>query len=140
MEALLTWGLYAVAIGQILIAGINLRLEQVMGWAEELNRTDLLMRQVFRIHGWFISLTLLIFGVITAANADTMVAGTETTAVWLAGGIAGFWAIRFVLQFTYYAPEHWKGKRLETFLHIVLALTYLAFTATYATALVLALT
>ncbi len=92
---------------------------------------DLLVRQVFQIHGWYISLTMAIFAALTWRFAGEMAAGTNPALQWLGGSIALFWGLRVVLQFTHYSASHWKGRRGRTLIHCLLLATYTGFTATY---------
>ena len=57
--------LYAVAAAQLAVAVVNLFLVRLLGWRSELERMPLLVREVFVVHAWFISVTLAIFGAVT---------------------------------------------------------------------------
>ena len=122
------------AAAQIVVAGLNLFPVRALGWRADLDRMSLLPRQVFMVHLWFISLTVLIFGLLTWRFADEFAVGTNPVTVWLAGAIAVFWGFRTVLQVTYYSHKHWLGKRPQTLAHIVFLLAYAAMTLTYGTA------
>ncbi len=123
--------LYACATAQIAVALLNFFLVPLLGWKADLLRLSLLPRQVFMVHLWFISITLLIFGALTWRFAETMVTGTNPVAVWLAAAIALFWFIRTVIQVVYYSPRHWWGHPGRTAIHIVLILSYGGLAATY---------
>jgi hypothetical protein len=92
---------------------------------------SLLVREVFRVHAWFISVTLAIFGVLTWRFAGDMATGTQAIGQWLCIGIAAFWAIRTVLQVTYYSSSHWRGQLGRTIAHIALLLCYGGMSLTY---------
>ena len=121
------------AAAQIAVAVLNLFLVRLLGWRADLDRISLLPRQVFQVHLWFISMTLLIFGVLTWRFVDDFADGTNAVAVWLAGAIALFWGLRTVLQVTYYSRKHWQGRRPQTVAHIMLLLAYAGMTITYGT-------
>src|ERR1043166_4923971 len=91
----------AAAVLQLGIALLNLFLVRLLNWKEDVARMPLLLREVFQVHAWFISITLAIFGVITWRFAIEMASGTNTVCQWLAAGIGIFWLIRAVLQVTY---------------------------------------
>ena len=120
----LTVLLRIVGVAQLAIAALNLALPRVMRWTEDLARLPLLIREVFHVHAWFISATLGIFGVLTLRFAGEMTAGANPVCHWLAGAIGLFWAIRTVLQVTYYSASHWRGRPFRTVLHIVALATY----------------
>ena len=57
--------LRAAALTQLAVAILNLFLVRIMKWKPDLDRAPLLVREVFRIHIVFISITLSIFAVLT---------------------------------------------------------------------------
>ena len=116
--------LYIAAAAQLSVAVLNLFLVRIMKWEEEVARMPQLVREVFHVHAWFITVTLAIFGVVTIRFADELAAGTNDLGRWLAAGIGIFWLIRWLMQFFYYDSIHWRGKRAETIVHIVLIFIY----------------
>src|SRR6476620_11291876 len=84
--------LQTAAAAQIAVAVLNLFLVRLMKWEQELARIALLVREVFRVHAWFISVTLAIFGVLTWRFAIDMASGRELIGNWLCAGIGIFWA------------------------------------------------
>lgn len=129
MNVPISFLLQTAAIVQLGVAALNLVLVPLLKWKEELSRAPLLLREVFQVHAWFISVTLAIFGVITWRFAGDM----QSNAIghWLAGGIGIFWAIRAVLQMTYYSSSHWRGQTGRTIIHIVLLFMYGGMAAVY---------
>jgi hypothetical protein len=118
----------AVAI-QLGIAVLNLALIRIMDWEKDLAALPLLIREVFRVHAWFISITLTIFAVMTWRFLDELT--TNPACRWLAAGAGIFWAIRAVLQVTYYSSSHWRGRVGRTLIHVALLLTYGGFAVVY---------
>jgi hypothetical protein len=121
------------ACAQFVVAILNFRLVALLGWRAELGRVSLLMREVFHVHLWFISFTLMIFAALTWKFAAEMMADNEI-ADWLALGIGLFWGMRAVLQITYYSASHWWGKLAPTMVHIALLLMYGGMCAVYCSA------
>ena len=119
------------AAAQLAIAVLNLFLVRIMKWEEPVARMPQLVREVFHVHAWFITITLVIFGVVTIRFAGELAAGTSDLGRWLVCGIGLFWLIRWVMQFFYYNSSHWKGKRAETIVHIVLIFLYGSFAGVY---------
>src|SRR2546430_9373794 len=64
-HAALSTLLHIVAALQLAVAVLNLFLVPLLKWREELLRAPLLFREIFQVHAWFISITLVIFGVLT---------------------------------------------------------------------------
>ena len=127
----LDWLLRAAAIGQIAIAGINLRLDRIMGWELELSKLSQLSREVFHVHKWFVSITLVIFGLITMRFAGEFANGASELARWIAAAIGIFWTIRAIIQWAYYDWSHWRGRAGRTAIHWTLTLAYSGFGAVY---------
>jgi hypothetical protein len=128
--------LYAVAAAQLGVAVLNLFLVRLLGWRADLERMPLLIREVFMVHAWFISVTLAIFGAVTLRFAPEFAAASHEVFRWLAGGIGFFWALRTVLQIAYYSSTHWKGRMDRTIIHILLLAIYGGLAATYIAAAV----
>ena len=116
---------------QFAIAVLNLFLVPLLKWRDDLARMPLLLREVFQVHAWFISITLLIFAAMTWRFASEMAGGTSPVCQWLAAGIGLFWAIRTVLQITYYSSSHWRGQPGRLLAHVALLLLYGGFAAIY---------
>ena len=119
------------AAAQLAIALVNLLLVRLLEWKADLDRMPLLLREVFHVHCWFISITLAIFATMTWRFAGEMAGGADPMCQWLAAGIGIFWAIRTVLQIAYYSSSHWRGQPTRTLVHVILLMTYGSFAALY---------
>ena len=129
-----TWleiGLMSAAVVQWLVALLNLLLVRLLGWSEHLGLLPLLVRQVFHVHLWFISITVAIFGTLTWRFAGEMSSGSPRIAIWLAGAIGLFWGVRTAIQWVYYSPAHWRGRAGRTLIHWVLTGVYCAMALVY---------
>src|SRR5438477_3906971 len=102
----LEFAVQIAAAMQLGIAILNLFLVRLMKWKDELGKMPLLIREVFHVHSWFISITLTIFAVMTLRFAGEMSHGTNSVCRWLAGCIGIFWGFRTVLQVAYYSSSH----------------------------------
>ncbi|PYM11690.1 MAG: hypothetical protein DME18_13345 [Verrucomicrobia bacterium] len=127
---LICW-LHIAAAAQLAIALLNLFLVRLLGWKSDLERAPLLLREVFHVHAWFISITLTIFAVLTWRFADEFAAGANPASRWLAAGVGMFWGIRAALQVVYYSASHWRGRPGRRAIHVALLATYAGFAAIY---------
>jgi hypothetical protein len=125
----LTPWLRLAAAAQLGIALLNLALPRIMRWRDDLNRMPLLIREVFHVHAWFVSITLGIFAVMTWRFAAEMT--TNAACRWLAAAMGLFWALRTLLQVSYYSSSHWRGRPGRTVMHVTLLLIYGGFAAVY---------
>jgi hypothetical protein len=119
------------ALAQLGVALLNLFLIRIMKWERDLVSAPLLIREVFHIHTYFISITLAIFGALTWRFAHVFATGAQPICVWLAAGIGLFWAVRSVMQWTHYSAIHWRGDALRTAIHWMLFAGYGALGAVY---------
>jgi hypothetical protein len=125
------------ALAQFGVAVLNLFLVRIMNWRRDLNTMPLLIREVFQIHIYFISITLAIFAALTWRFARELATGANPLGVWFALGIGTFWTVRSVMQWSHYSAIHWRGDRLRTLIHWTLFLGYGAFAAVYFAAVVI---
>jgi hypothetical protein len=132
MIGILEVALWGTALGQVCVALLNLNLVRILGWKSELEAMPLLVREVFKIHTWFISLTLLIFAVLTWRFGPVMARGDDEVARWLAAAIGIFWGIRAVLQVAHYSASHWRGNGARSVVHFFLLTVYAAWAVLYA--------
>ena len=125
--------LRAAAAGQLIIAILGAVIAKILHWQDDIARMRLLVREVFLIHKFFLSYTLTFFAVLTWRFAPDIAAGQNQNplATWLAAGIALFWAIRTIFQWTFYSQEHWRGKPAETAVHWTLTIVYASWCALY---------
>jgi hypothetical protein len=124
-------GLRVAGLAQIGVAILNLSLIRIMKWNPDLERMPLLVREVFRIHCYFISITLVIFGVITWRFAAEIATAANPIGIWLAVGIGLFWLIRSAMQWLYYSPSHWRENNARTVIHFALFFGYSALATVY---------
>src|SRR5580765_7776762 len=119
LHAHLELGLRAAAITQIAVAILNLSLIRIMKWKPDLERMPLLIQEVFRVHCFFISLTLAIFGVITWRFAGDIAVAAYPLCIWIAVAIGVFWLVRSAIQWLHYSPTHWRGDTTRTVIHFL---------------------
>ena len=119
------------AFTQLGVAILNLSLVRIMQWQGDLNRMSLLVREVFQIHLYFISITLAIFGAITWRFASEIATGANPLCIWMAIAIAGFWAVRSAMQWSHYSASHWRGDATRTAIHWMLFVGYGALASVY---------
>ena len=120
-----------VAVAQIALAALSLCLPRILNWRAEIDRMSPLVRDVFEIHSWFIALTLVIWGALTWRFAAELAHAPTDLSRWLCSAIGIFWGIRCVLQWTHYAPSHWRGNPGRTLIHWTLFFGYAAWTTVY---------
>jgi hypothetical protein len=128
--------LHLRVVGALLlaVAALGVAVHRHFGWGAEIQRLTLLTRQVFLIHSAFVTVVLVMLGVLLAAYAPALVApGPLPRAVLV--GLLIMWAARLLAQWFFYDPSLWRGDRLRTFMHVLFSVIYTYFVATFAMAL-----
>ena len=101
-------------------------------WKEELRSITLLTRQIHYIHTLFIALTVLLIGILSVSSASELLHTDLGRKVSL--GIFIFWLCRLFVQFFGYSASHWKGKSMETAIHIAFSLLWVFLTTVFGVA------
>lgn len=131
MKSNIEWLLRAAAAAQLGVAAVNLSTVRLLKWHEPLERMPPLMREVFWVHTWFVSVVLAIFAVMTWRFGSEMAGGANAACAWLAAAIGIVWGLRTAIQVAYYSPAHWRGNTGRTIIHIVLFVVYGGMSVTY---------
>jgi hypothetical protein len=98
-------------------------------WREELQGVSLVTRQILHIHTFFIALTVFLTGLLCVTSAREL--ATTPFGRRIALGLFAFWFCRLIIQFFGYSSRLWKGKALETSVHIVFALLWAYLSAVF---------
>lgn len=107
---------------------------QVLDWRGELQKLNKLFQQLVWVHGAFIVLTIIGFGVLTSCFSAELASGTPLAKA-VCGFISGFWGTRLVIQFFFEATPFLKNLWLKVgynlltlvFLYQTLVLGWIAF-------------
>jgi|SRR5450755_257709 hypothetical protein len=103
------------------------------GWKEELARLSLLNRQMFRVHCFFIALTLVLMGSITLFYTKALLQPTALSRVILVGVVI-FWVCRLFIQFLIYESSLWRGNAFNTWMHVLFSCFWIYLVVTYSVA------
>ncbi|WP_018676330.1 hypothetical protein [Riemerella columbina] len=92
-------------------------------WKEELQSMQLINRQMMKIHTLFIALMVLLMGLLCLTSSYEL---TQTYfGKKISFGLGLFWFLRLMVQFFGYSPQLWKGKKMETTIHVFLSIFWL---------------
>ena len=117
---------------QLGIVAANFFLPRKLRYAENLDRVDTIIRQVFIVHSVYIVLVLVGLAGVCFAFPRELIAGNGLGR-WVAGFAAVFWGLRVPIQLFYYDA---KLRRQNLAMHCVFtaAFVYLASVFTMAVA------
>lgn len=113
----------------VILAVIHAAFPKQFAWKKELVSLSLINRQMMTVHTFFIALTVLLMGVLCLYSANEIV--NTPFGRQIAFGLFIFWFVRLFVQFFVYSKDLWKGKRYETIMHIVFAITWLYLSAVF---------
>src|SRR5687768_1791461 len=95
-------------------------------WKQELGLLSIINREMMYVHTFFIAFTLFLIGLLCLTSTAELISTTFGKRIALGLGI--FWTLRLFVQFFVYSSKTWRGKRLETAIHITFCFfwTYLS--------------
>ena len=116
-------------IGVVLIAlaFVHIIFPNYFKWKEELRSLSLINQQIMKVHTFFIALVVFLIGLLCLTSANDLINTELGKKVSLGFGI--FWSFRLIIQFFGYSSKLWKGKKMETAVHIIFLFlwTYLSY-------------
>ena len=103
-------------------------------WDKELAKLSLLTRQIFLVHCFFISLSIVLIGICTLFYTKALL-GSGTLSRVVLTGFFMFWLVRLASQFLFYDSAIWRGHRFYTFMHVVFSMFWVYVVFIYGAAL-----
>ena len=101
----------------IILALLHIGFPKYFDWKTELKSLTLLTRQVMYVHTFFIALVVLLMGVLCFTSAAELIVSKLGNKILI--GFGFFWFCRLLIQLFGYSSKLWKGKKLETSIHIL---------------------
>lgn len=86
-------------------------------WKDELKSLSLINKQMMEVHTFFLALTVFLMGLLCVISTHDLIHTDLGKTISL--GFSVFWLIRLYFQFFVYSSELWKGKKLETSIHVL---------------------
>ncbi len=118
MKILIEWSGYVL----IFLALLHTIFPRYFHWKKDTASCALLTRQVLYVHTFFIALTVFLMGLLCITSASDLLNTPLGKRVAL--GLAFFWLCRLLIQFFGYSPQLWRGKFLETIIHVLFAILW----------------
>ncbi len=110
----------------ILLSIVHVVFPRYFNWPKELTSLSLINRQMMYIHTFFVAFVVFLIGLLCLTSSGELISTSLGKKVVLGFGV--FWFVRLLVQFFGYSSKLWKGRLLETSIHIVFSLfwTYLS--------------
>ena len=113
------------SIGVLLmaLAFLHIIFPKYFKWEEELKTLSLINQQMMKVHTFFIALVVFLIGFLCLTSPSELINTELGKKVSLGFGI--FWSFRLLIQFFGYSSELWKGKKMETAVHVIFSIFWL---------------
>jgi hypothetical protein len=106
----------------LLLSLMHVVLPRYFNWTQELSGLSLINKQIMYVHTFFIAFIVLLMGLLCIYSSNELVSSPLGQHISL--GLFVFWFTRLLFQFFVYSPKVWRGKKFETFVHVVFALVW----------------
>ena len=118
-------------IGVLLIAlaFVHIIFPKYFNWNKELKTLSLINRQMMTVHTFFIAFTVFLMGLLCLTSSIELIETNLGKKISLGLGI--FWTVRLFIQFFVYSTDLWKGKKLETSIHILFSVFWTYFSSIF---------
>ena len=116
-----------IGIILIVLAFVHVIFPKYFKWEKELKSLSLINQQIMKVHTFFIALVVFLIGFLCLTSSNELINTELGKKVSLGFGI--FWSFRLLIQFFGYSSKLWKGKKMETIVHIIFSIlwTYLSY-------------
>lgn len=118
--------------GLIALSLLHFPMATKLKWGEDAARMSPMNASVFHVHTFFVCLVLIMMGLPCLIDPGVFLIPTPA-GVWVTWSIAVFWAARLYCQFFVYRADLWRGKKMETTMHVIFTGVWSALTALFMT-------
>lgn len=116
--------------GLILLAILHVPIGRQLDWHADARRMSPVNESVFHVHTFFICVVLVMMGLPCLFDPGIFVIPSKA-GLWIAWLFSAFWGLRLYFQWFVYPAALWRGKRLETSVHVWFTLVWLALTGLF---------
>ena len=113
----------------MILALLHASFPKYFKWKQELNSLSTINREMMYVHTLFIAITVFLMGYLCMTSATELLNTTLGKRISLAIGF--FWMLRLYVQFFGYSSNLWKGKAMETAIHILFSIIWTYFTVIF---------
>lgn len=113
----------------IALALVHIIFPRYFNWNKELKSLSLINRQMMTVHTFFIAFTVFLMGILCLTSSNELIETNLGKKISLGLGI--FWTVRLFIQLFGYSTDLWKGKKLETSIHILFSIFWIYFSSIF---------
>lgn len=122
-----------VGASHLVLAIAHIPIANHLQWKTDIQHATPLTQQIFWSHAFFICVVLSLMGALAIYDPQTLIVRSQL-GLYVTGGLTLFWGLRLIFQWFVYSAAHWRGKRFETFIHLLFSTTWMTYTTVYAIA------
>jgi hypothetical protein len=111
------------------LAVAHLIFPRYFKWTSDLKGISLINRQMMYVHTFFIGVIVFLMGLLCISSAADLITTGLGRKVCL--GLSAFWLLRLFVQFFVYSTKLWRGKKLETSIHILFSVLWIYFSLSF---------
>jgi len=111
-----------IGLTLIILSFVHVIFPKYFKWKKELKSLSLINQQIMKVHTFFIALVVFLIGLLCLTSSNELIHTVLGKRVSLGFGI--FWSFRLLIQFFGYSSKLWKGKKMETIVHIVFSILW----------------
>jgi hypothetical protein len=113
----------------VLLALLHLYFPKYFDWKRDFRSVSMINRQMFYVHSFFIAFVVFLMGILCLTSTEDLVTSPFGKRICL--GLALFWTARLFIQFLGYSSTLWRGRKLETVVHVIFSFLWVYFSATF---------
>ena len=114
----------------LLLAILHIPIGRQLRWSEDARKLTPVNAAVFHVHTFFICVVLVMMALPCVLEPGIFIEKSRAGA-WLCWSISCFWALRLYFQWFVYQADLWRGKRMETAIHLWFTLIWSALAALF---------
>jgi len=112
-------------LGLISLAFLHIPIGRRLNWRNDAALLSPVNGSIFHVHTFFICLVLILMGLPCLIEPEIFLIPSRA-GLWLSWSICVFWTLRLYCQFFVYRADLWRGKRMETTMHWIFTIIWLA--------------
>src|SRR5690348_16179896 len=113
----------------ILLALLHFYFPKYFDWKRDFRSVSMINRQMFYIHSFFIAFVVFMMGILCLTSTEDLL--TTPLGKRICIGLGVFWTARLFIQFLGYPSKLWRGKKMETGVHVLFSVFWIYFSAVF---------
>jgi hypothetical protein len=113
----------------ILLALLHFYFPKHFDWKRDFRSVSVINRQMFYVHSFFIAFVVFLMGILCITSTEDLLTSPLGKRICL--GLGLFWTARLFIQFLGYSSKLWRGKKVETGVHVLFSVCWMYFSAVF---------